>query len=370
MPAETLPPPQAYSRALGQMVEFRPAQLRPGVPLVRHNLGTIDTIATPGTCGDPTRPEFRSWRRENFLPVLQRYGLGEGDMANPELPHWTPHDGWAEAILFARATESFCAVTNESESFISLVEAGIGFCRSPYQNTGFYMADIAGAPEKSRRARLLAAHIFDVVAAAHPAFFRIEQSIEALATRAALAMVDRRRLAQSQQQVHIEYRTPTHETLWHDNSVYLSGSCGQKKPRWMEFVGAKLHDYGIPYDDSFRPQFDEHHIAQELTHKLYRPVQLVAIGEDSDALGALAELGPRLVHAEDTQQAFGICIQPRRGQSPESTANGTRQMAMWHLRLLQEDGIGNFFLTDSLEALAMYGILQHQRHMQRLNTSR
>ncbi|HET8669475.1 MAG TPA: hypothetical protein VFM05_02275, partial [Candidatus Saccharimonadales bacterium] len=75
----------------------------------------------------------------------------------------------------------------------------------------------------------------------------------------------------------------------------------------------------------------------------------------------LAELGPRIMHADLAGQSVGVYLE-RHGSSPTSPTNRTRTLAREHLARLRED-FPNMpvFVAQNLRQLAIFGLSEYFR---------
>lgn len=304
------------------------------------------------------------------MPVLQARGLGEDDVFNPEVEQWTPDRAAVEGIHFARDVVLLVAVTNQREGHSSIAEAGFaahgGMLRG--QKVIIAIEDNADSPEPTRVARRLAKTVLTATNAQFPTLFTMTDSIRLMAEEAALRLKDRKSERLGGVSVRTEYTLPSLRTDL-DPGIYLSGTSGREKPTWMRQVGATIEGYGVSVSDSYHPNWEvEGDIAdEELRHKLTDAVQLIAITDQTENIGALGELGARIMYADLTGQSIGVYIEPH-GSAPDSATNRTRTIALEYLRRLREDFPGHaVFVAQNLQELALFGLSEHFKQKLRLH---
>ena len=122
------------------------------------------------------------------------------------------------------------------------------------------------------------------------------------------------------------------------NVVGLFGTCGSST--WREGVIAKLNEAGIPF---FNPQLpsgvawvQEVHGAAEADHAVTDKVVLNAITPDTEAYGALAEVGFMLMDAKENGQTVIVVIQdfpadPDPKMNRKHPANRERALVKEHM---------------------------------------
>lgn len=184
--------------------------------------------------------------------------------------------------------------------------------------------------------------------------------------KAAVSLSERIRKHGSDIGIRTDYTLPPiREDL--DPTIYLSGTSGAQRPVWMTKIQEITHSYGVDIDDSYRDDWDSVVAAdEELMHKLGNAVHLIAITNETDSFGALAELGPRLMYGDLAGQSLGVYIETP--TSGSSSASRTRLLARAHLDRLRED-FPNLpvFVADDLQQLAIFGLSEHYRQKQRMH---
>ncbi|MGV9001615.1 MAG: hypothetical protein ACOH18_01515 [Candidatus Saccharimonadaceae bacterium] len=335
--------------------------------VVARGLGDegILQIGAFGTCGNPSKPGYASWRLDNLLPILGQHGL-EDRVFNPEVIAWTPTRAPIESIHMARDEVVIVGVTNKTGSHAAIMEGGFaaygGVLRG--QDVIVSIENNDESPEETKVARQLALSVLSATEAQYPLFSLVD-NLEILAHTAAIGLKERIRQRASGVDIKTEYTLPPIRTDL-DPTIYLSGTSGEKKPAWMGKIQATAKRFGVSVDDSYRPDWDAAAADEELMHKLGNAVHLIAITSETESFGALSEIGPRVMYGDLAGQSIGVYIEDH-GSAPNSPTNRTRTLAKAHLNRLHED-FPNLpvFVAGSLDELAIFGLSEYYRQLQRL----
>ncbi len=357
---------QFYDPIEGNWLSWRPLS-DSSSRVVARGLGEegIEAIGAFGTCGDPSDPGYCSWRTDNLMPVLSRYGV-QDKVFNPEVKTWTPARAPIESIHLARDEVLTVAVTNHTGSHASIMEAGFaaygGVLRG--QDVIVSIEDNEGTPESTRTARKLAKSVLSATEAQYP-LFTLASDLEELSHRAAIGLTEKIKQRKSGVATRTEYDLPPVRTDL-DPTIYLSGTSGKERPAWMDKIKELVGKYDVKVDDSYRTNWDEAAADEELMHKLGNAVHLVAITDQTESFGALAEIGPRIMYADLAGQSIGVYIEPH-NSAPTSATNRARTLAEAHLARLRED-FPNLpvFVAQNLDQLAIFGLSEHFKQRQRL----
>lgn len=340
-----------------------------GANVVTQGLGDqqILEVNALGTCGDPTRPGYSSYRIDTLFPILRRYDIDEKERAfNPEVSRWTPLRAPVEGIHTARAAVNLIAVTNQTDSPAGTMDAGMATYGSLKRGQEVMVSIQLDeeTSEKSVRGRKLAKDVLQMISKQYP-MFTIEDDIELLAHAAGRSLKNKILQAASGVYPRVEYvLPPKRDDLL--RSIYLTGSSGNRRPRWIKRVEDIITAHDFPVEDSYRSNYDETAQADEFLSKRDVAVQLTAITSETEALAALAEVGPRMLLAELQGQAFGLYVEPHKGSAPDSATNRTRTLLLEHLKRLRQDfPDAPFFVAKSLEELALYGMGKHLEYRSR-----
>lgn len=357
-----------YDTIDGNWLTWRPLADHSSRVMVR-GLGEegILLVGAFGTCGDPNEEGYASWRHEALIPALGKYGVADR-IFNPEVAAWTPSRAPIESIHMARDEVLAVAVTNQTGSHASIMEAGFaaygGVLRG--QDVIVSIEHDAESPEPTKVARQLAKSVLKATEVQYPLFSLVDD-LDVLAQRAAISLKDKVRQRAGGVIMRTEYTLPAMRTDL-DPTIYLSGTSGPKKPAWMTRVGAIAKKYGVSVDDSYRPDWATSATAadEELMRKLGNAVHLIAITEETESFGALGELGPRIMYGDLASQSIGVYIEDHKS-APNSATNRTRTLARAHLTRLREDFPNlRVFVAGSLEELAIFGLSEHFKQRQRL----
>lgn len=327
----------------------------------------IVEVCALGSCGDPKDPEYHSWRRETLIPVLGQYGVADR-VFNPEVDEWTPLRAPIESIHMARASVLAVYVCNATASHSSIMEAGLATYSGVMRGQRVVVSIEQGgeAPEETRVARSLSNSVLAATQARYP-LFTVAPTLESLSHAAGFELSQRVRREKSGLRIRAEVDLPPQRSDLQPN-IYLSGTCGDRRPRWMSAVrqAIKRNDANAPVHDSYRKDWDQFAQDEELSRKLNDAVHLVAITRETESFGALAELGPRILQADLSGQSIGVYIQDHKSKTT-SPANRTRALALEHLHRLCED-FPNIpvFVAETLDELAIFGLSEYFKQKQRL----
>jgi hypothetical protein len=336
--------------------------------LQRNSLGeqAFMEIGAFGTCGDPSAPEFASWRTDHLLPIAKLYDVHD-KIFNPEVAEWTPLRAPVEGIHFARATVLGVAVTKQTESNASIAEAGLaaysGVLRG--QEASVCIQEGDGLSEQQQFIRRLAKSVLEATAVQYP-LFTLTDDLNVLSHKTAAQLAEKIRLKNSGVSVDTKYKLPA-ERQDLVPGVNLTGTLGEEKPAWLREIQERLDAYDVPTSDNYEKDWQpENGIDYETINKLNTAIQLVAITKDTKAFGPLAELGPRMMHAHLSGQSVGVYIEPH-PSAQNSSANRTRILVKEHLSRLREDFPNlPIFVAQTLDELAMFGLVEFFKQRQRL----
>jgi len=322
----------------------------------------IERVGAFGTCGNPKAKGYESWRHI-LAKTLDVHKLAPDYMYNPEVLEWRPEDAIREGHEFSRDMVLAAPVTNQTEGAASIMELGMAAYMSGLRGQYVFghLENDDKSPEKTKVARQLLQDILEATKGYNP-FFTLAPSVEAMSQLAVARLVRSIELKSSHFRAHNEH---TAEAFVPGRlGIYLSGTSGQRKPDWMRQVHQGLRTYGIQANDSYRDRWGDQERAEELQQKLTVPIQLIAITGETESLGAMAEMGPRLLQGDLHRQAIGLFIE-NHPSAPNSTTNRTRTLLREHIQRFR----GDFpdlpvFMAENLEQLVLFGVVEHWKRKQ------
>ncbi|HEX8762219.1 MAG TPA: hypothetical protein VF733_00480 [Candidatus Saccharimonadales bacterium] len=342
------------------LAESAPRAMGPGL-----GEQAIPKLGAFGTCGNPNDPNFSSWRLQHLFPIAKMYGIEETDIFNPEVTEWRPEMAQLESYHFARDEVVVIKITDATDSPASITEAGFGVFGGMLRGQDVIVSiDLTKqSPERTRIARHLARGILDPISDLSASFSLVEDT-EVVCHMAAVKFLERQKQRKAGLKPRVGYLPPSRRNL--APAVFLSGTCGEVKPEWMHAVADTIQSNGVPVQDAYSENWSIGAQSEEWTHKINDAVQLIAITGETESLGALAELGPRMMNAYLTGQSLGVFIGDH-PSGPKSPTNRTRTLAKAHLgRLLEDFPDLPIFIAKDLYQLALFGTVEYLKQRQRL----
>lgn len=346
------------------------ASLRGNVLADRLGDRALSAIVTMGSTGNLADPAYESWR-PGFDGIAETYDGVPGNIWSPEVPEWDPSMAFAESV---RAARSKIVVVNiePRKSPASDMEGGLlawtGMLRGQEVLIRLSPADYPS--------RTISQVALRGVAQSFPTFRRLD-TIEQLAHQAGGKLSEHLQYKGAGIALEITGRLPDlRQDL--DPFVYLSGTSGEEEPEWIGTVARTIASIdGIvsdslttPVAHSHKPNWSSADLDEEWDRKSNAAVQLVAITGETESLGAMAEVGWRILHAQLSGQSFGIYVEPHTDSDPKSETNRTRTLLLEHLRRTREDfpDVG-IYVAQSLGDLAHFGASELREQKQRMGLS-
>ncbi len=317
---------------------FRPRVIESDPSNLRAEVGLF------GTCGSPAS----TWRQDIFIPELQKRGLA---YFNPQVVEWVPEMAIREALHLAKDEVIVLPISKETQGYASLAEGGWAILSALLrgQKLGIYIEDSESMSEHARRARVLFKDLAQHIQKDYPVF-QFEQSMEDLAVWAAVTAKERTAIKNSSIKEKRKIELPT--TIESQNIVSIFGTSVSGSV-WKEHMKDDFALAGITYFDSFKLDWKEDDIQQEVDHKLRDKVLLQVITGESESFGSLAESGLLALSAFIRGQAYGLYIEDH-PSDPKSDTNRARRLVKEHAKKLNEQFPGIIYLANSISDLTTF----------------
>jgi hypothetical protein len=370
-------PDQFYDNVSKEWLQWNPFNDQSRHVFVR-GLGdqALHAITALGTCGDPRQDGYSSHRTDVLFPTLEEHGISLDKVKNPEVTDWDVSRAKVESLWGARSKVLTIPVTKQTAGAASIAEAGLltygGILRG--QQVFTMIETGPDAPEETAVARELALTLLRATEARFP-LFTISPNLHIMSHQAAVAFSKLDRAKRGAVDISTNYQLPPLDSSIRPE-IYLSGSAGKGIPDWMKAIRSRIKTLkkDAPVDDSYREDWNPtRHIPEELEKKLKSAVQIQVVAGDTEALGALAETGARIMHADLSGQSYGVLIEPNyEGDTPQrKDSNRARALVIEHLARLKEDFPSTpVFVTRSLPDLALFAAGQYVQKKERLAMSR
>lgn len=321
---------------------YRPTSIEGNPRLLRSEVGLF------GTCGDPAS----TWRQDLFIPLLESHGLA---YFNPQVGVWTPERAPLEADRLATDQVVAMPISKETAGYGTLGEAGWAVLGALMrgQKLGMYVETGDAMSVQAQRARRVFMQLADIVSQTYPVFY-LAPNMEELASWAAVTGTERAKLHNSQVDEIRVIHLPTNPTTNRCVSIFGTPSLSPRKRAML----ATLEANGIPYYDSYDPQWDQDEqqaLQKENQHQLTDYVQLQIITDESESFGALAQSGWQALLCVATGRPFALHIADY-PSDPGSNTNRTRALVRAHAERLNHDFPNLIYLASSPEDAAEFAI--------------